>query len=152
MKFAHSFTEEIQSSKYPAEWRDAAIHYRQLKKCIKKVEKELVELGLSADMLKSLAEQKDAFCAVQTPRLSCSSSASPASCVTTDSPLLHSSVSLLQQSNGSGSIASLDGDTGDFDKQGLQDRNLRCPSKDMADWGEEACGKFVTVSYCFDGL
>jgi len=60
MKFAHAFTEQLQSSEYPAEWLDAAIRYRQLKKCIKKVQRELAELGLTADMLKMLAGEKGA--------------------------------------------------------------------------------------------
>lgn len=59
MKFAHSFTEELQTYEYPSEWVDAAIRYRQLKKCIKKVQREMVELGLAPDMLKMLAKEKD---------------------------------------------------------------------------------------------
>jgi len=60
MKFAHAFTEQLQGNKYPSEWLDAAIRYRQLKKCIKKVQGELAELGLTADMLKLLAREKGA--------------------------------------------------------------------------------------------
>lgn len=159
MKFAHSFTEELQSSKYPSEWRDAAIHYRELKKCIKKVQKELAELGLSADMLKLLAEHSDKSCAIQTPLLDCTST--PASCMPMDSTTpMHTSVSFPQHNNDNDSIASSNGDTGDFDKQGLQNRNQQCASKDVADLEEEeeeeeeeeSCGKAVTFSYCFDGL
>lgn len=58
MKFAHAFTEQLQGNEYPSEWLDAAIRYRQLKKCIKKVQRELAELGLTADMLKTLAKEK----------------------------------------------------------------------------------------------
>lgn len=56
MKFAHSFSEELRNNEYPPEWQNAAIRYRQLKKCIKKVMQELDELGLSTDTLKRLAE------------------------------------------------------------------------------------------------
>ncbi|KAI5793864.1 SPX domain-containing protein [Peziza echinospora] len=58
MKFAHSFMEELQSNAYPTEWKNSAIRYRQLKKCIKKVQNELAELGLSVEMLKLLAAEK----------------------------------------------------------------------------------------------
>lgn len=152
MKFSHSFAEELQSSNYPSEWRDAAIRYRQLKKCIKKVQKELVELGLSTDMLKSLAEQKDAVCAIQTPRLGCTPPTA-SSCMPTDSPHpVYASVSLQQRSNDSDSIASSDGDTSDLDNQGLQNGDPQCAPNDVADWEEESYGKLVTFSYCFDGL
>lgn len=58
MKFAHAFTEQLQGNEYPSEWLNAAIRYRHLKKCIKKVQRELAELGLTADMLKMLAKEK----------------------------------------------------------------------------------------------
>ncbi|KAK8254416.1 SPX domain-containing protein [Phyllosticta capitalensis] len=51
MKFAHAFRERLQNDGYPAEWVDAAISYRQLKKCIKKVERELERLGLDVETL-----------------------------------------------------------------------------------------------------
>lgn len=153
MKFSHSFAEELQSSNYPSEWRDAAIRYRQLKKCIKKVQKELVELGLNTDMLKSLAEQKDAVCAIQTPRLGYTPPTTSSSCMPADSShLVYASVSLQQHSNDSDSIASSDRDTGDFDNQGLQNGDPQCAPNDVAGWEEESCGKLVTFSYCFDGL
>jgi len=50
--------EELQSNAYPTEWKNSAIRYRQLKKCIKKVQNELAELGLSVEMLKLLAAEK----------------------------------------------------------------------------------------------
>lgn len=58
MKFAHTLMTELESNEYPEEWRDAAIRYRQLKKCIKRVQKELMDLGLSAEMLKMLTAEK----------------------------------------------------------------------------------------------
>ncbi|KAK7528112.1 SPX domain-containing protein [Phyllosticta citriasiana] len=51
MKFAHAFHERLQSDGYPPEWIGAAISYRQLKKCIKKVERELDRLGLDVETL-----------------------------------------------------------------------------------------------------
>lgn len=51
MKFAHSFSQALEED-FPADWQAAAIRYRQLKKCIKKVQKELSELGLTAEILK----------------------------------------------------------------------------------------------------
>lgn len=57
MKFAHTFNEALNSSEYPPEWIDAAIRYRQLKKCIKKVRKELESLGLSPEMLQTLLDR-----------------------------------------------------------------------------------------------
>lgn len=57
MKFAHSFSQVLEEEDFPADWQAAAIRYRQLKKCIKKVQKELSELGLTAEILKSLVEQ-----------------------------------------------------------------------------------------------
>lgn len=57
MKFAHSFSQALEEEDFPADWQAAAIRYRQLKKCIKKVQKELSELGLTAEILKSLVKQ-----------------------------------------------------------------------------------------------
>ncbi|KAK7529979.1 RING-14 protein-like protein [Phyllosticta citribraziliensis] len=51
MKFAHAFQERLQNDGYPPEWVTAAISYRQLKKCIKKVERELDRLGLDVETL-----------------------------------------------------------------------------------------------------
>ncbi|TGZ84183.1 hypothetical protein EX30DRAFT_100721 [Ascodesmis nigricans] len=52
MKFAHEFMETLSSSAFPPEWASSAIQYKQLKKCIKRVQKELQALGLDVDMLK----------------------------------------------------------------------------------------------------
>lgn len=57
MKFAHTFNEALSSSEYPPEWVEAAIRYRQLKKCIKKVRKELETLGLSPELLQALLDR-----------------------------------------------------------------------------------------------
>lgn len=63
MKFAHTFNETLSSENFPPEWQAAAIQYRQLKKCIKRLQRELDELGLSVETLKSLiCECRDQGC------------------------------------------------------------------------------------------
>lgn len=54
MKFAHALMQELEAEGFPPEWQASAIQYKQLKKCIKRVTKELQALGLSAEMLKKL--------------------------------------------------------------------------------------------------
>lgn len=43
-------------SGFPPQWVDIAIPYGQLKKCLKKVQKELRDLGLGPDTLSVLLE------------------------------------------------------------------------------------------------
>lgn len=52
MKFAHEFMQTLESEDFPREWQASAIQYKQLKKCIKRVQKELQALGLSVELLK----------------------------------------------------------------------------------------------------
>ena len=54
MKFAHEFEEALRKDDYPAHWVRTAISSRQLKKCIKKVQRELSGLGLDSDTLSHL--------------------------------------------------------------------------------------------------
>ncbi|KAL8405053.1 hypothetical protein RB594_009804 [Gaeumannomyces avenae] len=54
MKFAREFREALRRENYPPRWVDSAIPYGQLKKCLKKVQRELAELGLDADTLRQL--------------------------------------------------------------------------------------------------
>lgn len=54
MKFAHDFDVSLKKGEYPQEWLDSAISYRQLKKCIKKVQRELQGLGLGPEILEQL--------------------------------------------------------------------------------------------------
>lgn len=54
MKFAHEFKEALIKEGFPPHWVDSAIPYGQLKKCIKKVEKELQSLGLDSATLAQL--------------------------------------------------------------------------------------------------
>lgn len=58
MKFAHEFKETLEREDFPDHWRAAAIPYPQLKKCLKKVQHELEDLGLDRETLQHLlAEQ-----------------------------------------------------------------------------------------------
>lgn len=54
MKFARDFDASLKKEEYPQEWLDSAISYRQLKKCIKKVQRELQSLGLDPKILEQL--------------------------------------------------------------------------------------------------
>ncbi len=54
MKFAHDFDASLKREEYPQEWLDSAISYRQLKKCIKRVQQELQGLGLDPQILEQL--------------------------------------------------------------------------------------------------
>ena len=57
MKFAHTYIESLANDDFPEEWQAAAIQYRQLKKCIKRVQGELAELGLTVETLKVLLSE-----------------------------------------------------------------------------------------------
>lgn len=54
MKYGHEYKELLASEGFPAAWVSSAISYRELKKCIKKVQQELLALGLDADTLQHL--------------------------------------------------------------------------------------------------
>lgn len=54
MKFAHEYKTALKQEGYPDRWVQSAISYRQLKKCIKKVEMELSHIGLDAKTLRQL--------------------------------------------------------------------------------------------------
>ncbi|KAF5549744.1 RING finger [Fusarium phyllophilum] len=54
MKFGHDFKETLRAQDFPAHWVDHAIPYSQLKKCLKKVARELHELGLDPETLREL--------------------------------------------------------------------------------------------------
>ena len=57
MKFAHRFEASLKKEKYPQEWLDSAISYRQLKKCIRKVQQELQALGLDPQVLEHVVSE-----------------------------------------------------------------------------------------------
>jgi hypothetical protein len=54
MKFAREFQSALSSGGYPPDWVQSAISYGQLKKIIKKVQGELLALGLDAQTLHEL--------------------------------------------------------------------------------------------------
>jgi E3 ubiquitin-protein ligase BAH len=54
MKFARQFQESLTNDGYPASWVQNAISYGQLKKCVKRVQKELSSIGLDVDTLRTL--------------------------------------------------------------------------------------------------
>ena len=59
MKFGHEFSASLRKEEYPQEWVDSAVPYKQLKKCIKKVQIELHSLGLDKEILEVLWQQVD---------------------------------------------------------------------------------------------
>ncbi|PHH58590.1 hypothetical protein CDD81_5146 [Ophiocordyceps australis] len=56
MKFAHDFKATLASQGFPPHWVNRAIPYGQLKKCLKKVQRELEDLGLDAQTLRALLD------------------------------------------------------------------------------------------------
>ena len=54
MKFAREFQEALRREGFPPHWVESAIPYGQLKKCIKKVQRELADLGLDSVTLSQL--------------------------------------------------------------------------------------------------
>ena len=63
MKFAHEFEKVLQSGDFPPTWVQSAISYVRLKKCIRKVQQELEDLGLDVqtldELLKSIEMRDD---------------------------------------------------------------------------------------------
>lgn len=60
MKFARLFQEHLANDGYPPAWVNSAISYGQLKKCIKRVQRELITIGLDADTLHQLLSLAEA--------------------------------------------------------------------------------------------
>ncbi|OAA49521.1 RING-14 protein [Metarhizium rileyi] len=56
MKFARDFKETLASQDFPSHWVNRAIPYGQLKKCLKKVQRELQDLGLDPETLRALLD------------------------------------------------------------------------------------------------
>jgi len=59
MKFARDFRDTLASQDFPVHWVEQAIPYGQLKKCLKKVQRELHDLGLDPETLKSLTDPEN---------------------------------------------------------------------------------------------
>ncbi|KAG6039223.1 hypothetical protein E4U41_003050 [Claviceps citrina] len=58
MKFAHGFKETLASQDFPTHWVKSAIPYGQLKKCLKRVQQELHDLGLDPETLRALLDPR----------------------------------------------------------------------------------------------
>ncbi|KIW28335.1 uncharacterized protein PV07_08008 [Cladophialophora immunda] len=54
MKFGQDFEAALARGEYPTDWVNSAISYKKLKKCIKRVQQELLSLGLDKDTLDAL--------------------------------------------------------------------------------------------------
>ena len=54
MKFGQDFAAALARGEYPPDWVHSAISYKKLKKCIKRVQQELLTLGLDKDTLDAL--------------------------------------------------------------------------------------------------
>lgn len=59
MKFAHQYKDYLEHSGFPAEWVNSALSYGQLKKCIKKVKRELASIGLDPATLEELLDSDE---------------------------------------------------------------------------------------------
>ncbi|KAM3508429.1 hypothetical protein MY11210_006743 [Beauveria gryllotalpidicola] len=59
MKFAHDFKQNLASQDFPPHWVERAIPYSQLKKCLKKVQRELQDLGLDQETLRALLSAEE---------------------------------------------------------------------------------------------
>lgn len=59
MKFAHEYKDYLEQSGFPAEWVSSALSYGQLKKCIKKVKRELASIGLDPATLQELLDSDE---------------------------------------------------------------------------------------------
>ncbi|KAK5126433.1 hypothetical protein LTR85_010669 [Meristemomyces frigidus] len=56
MKFGHEYEQALANEGFPEQWLGSAIDYKYLKKCIKKVHRELEDLGLDKETISRLAE------------------------------------------------------------------------------------------------
>lgn len=54
MKFGQDFEAALAKGEYPPRWVESAISYKKLKKCIKRVQRELLSLGLDKETLDAL--------------------------------------------------------------------------------------------------
>ncbi|KAE9969086.1 hypothetical protein EG328_007106 [Venturia inaequalis] len=59
MKFAREYKNYLQHSGFPAEWVNSTLSYGQLKKCIKKVKRELASIGLDPATLQELLDSDE---------------------------------------------------------------------------------------------
>lgn len=55
MKFGREYASALASEGFPQHWLDSAIEYKHLKKCIKKVQRELLSIGLDEETISGLS-------------------------------------------------------------------------------------------------
>ena len=67
MKFARVFRTALQTDGYPQEWLRSAVSYKQLKKCIQSIQKELVDMGLDVNTLAQLKVPHGDFAEIPYP-------------------------------------------------------------------------------------
>ena len=67
MKFLRAFETALKEDEYPTHWVQSAIRYRQLKKCIKQVQKELSDIGLEPKTIRDLWMSLDACGPIKAP-------------------------------------------------------------------------------------
>ncbi|KAF2774093.1 hypothetical protein EJ03DRAFT_323434 [Teratosphaeria nubilosa] len=57
MKFGHEYEQVLATEDFPTQWLGSAIDYKYMKKCIKKIHRELEDLGLDAETIIHLSRQ-----------------------------------------------------------------------------------------------
>ncbi|KAH9829797.1 putative RING finger protein [Teratosphaeria destructans] len=57
MKFGHEYEQVLATEDFPTQWLGSAIDYKYMKKCIKKIHRELEDLGLDAETIIHLSGQ-----------------------------------------------------------------------------------------------
>lgn len=61
MRFAHVFQERLKTERFPPDWLDSAISYKQLKKCIGRLTHELSQVGLDPVTLGKLLKHVEVY-------------------------------------------------------------------------------------------
>src|ERR1700743_2594186 len=70
MKFGQDFEAALARGEYPPDWVNSALSYQKLKKCIKRVQRELLSLGLDKETLDALWKSVTSSGAVTDPSTS----------------------------------------------------------------------------------
>ena len=56
MKFGQEYQNVLATEGFPDHWRESAIEYKDLKKCIKRIRHELLDIGLDSETIGQLSE------------------------------------------------------------------------------------------------
>jgi E3 ubiquitin-protein ligase BAH len=94
MKFGHIYRDSLVQAGFPPHWIESAISYNQLKKCIKRVRKELESLGLDAATLRRLLES------AENPTLTTGTESDHETDLNGDKPLRYEFTNLSSQTEG----------------------------------------------------